>query len=451
MKSNEKRAAKEAAQITKLEKVSSAKPYKGYLMVLFILLAAVHVLDNYTSEIVGSVQSHIINDFFIRGMGMDMSSALSANTLITTALSMITIFAAFYKGLADKFGRKVFFIISCFGMGFGMLVIFMAQDLATYVIGRTIISFFVATDIQVLYITEIAPADKRGLYFSIASFIASLGNLLIPAMRAAFIGDDGSGWRNCFFLPGLIGVCLAVLIFFFAKESPVWVEKRLALLKTPFEERENDKKKNENKTGIFEALKEIFRDKQLRSLFLSYTAMVSATMFMISYTEPILQAAGFTEAQITAFYVSYPLMGAVINLINGPISDRIGRKKACVLFGVLTILGFLAYFLGAGAGLNAYLVGALYGLSITSYWAVLNIMIMMISESAPTRIRASAAGSTSLVGLVGSILISILLGILLGTGMDLGWTCFGGGTILTVIGLLITVFFAKETAGKELE
>ena len=454
MRAKEKQLQSEQKQIAKLEKQKAWTPYKGYLLILLILLAMVHVLDNYTSEIVSSIQSHIVNDFFIIGMGMDSASAYSSHTLISTALSFITIFAAFYKGLADRFGRKVFFFISAIGMGLGMLIIFSAQDLAMYTIGRVIISFFVATDIQVLYITEIAPANKRGLYFSIASFIASLGNLLIPVMRSFFIGESGAGWRYCFLVPGIIGVGIAVLILMFAKESNVWVDKRLAVLNTPLEVREEEKKAkkvDESKTGVFVALKEIMRSKQLRSIFLSYTVMVSATMFLIMYTEPILQAAQYTESGITAFYVTYPLMGAVINLVNGPISDKIGRKKGSTLFGALTVVGFLGFILGAKASWNAYVLGAVYGLSITSFWATLNTAIMMISESAPTRIRSSATGAMSLAGLVGSTVISIVLSTLIGSGLDMSWTCFGGGLVLTGTGLIIMMLFTKETAGNELD
>lgn len=57
------------------------KPMTGkYLWFLMIVLAIVYIVDEVTSNIPSSLQSEVVEEFFVRGMGMDLTTGVAALT-----------------------------------------------------------------------------------------------------------------------------------------------------------------------------------------------------------------------------------------------------------------------------------------------------------------------------------------------------------------------------------
>ncbi|MBR2591497.1 MAG: hypothetical protein IKD62_00835, partial [Oscillospiraceae bacterium] len=126
-----------------------AKPeYKGYLLVLCIVIVLVHIIDEIASNVGSMVESNAIRQFF---PNLDLSSGKAAFVAITSPLSSITMLAPFYKALADKFGRKMFLVVNTLGFAIGMIICYFSRSIVGYALGSAFTLFFIAHDMQVVY------------------------------------------------------------------------------------------------------------------------------------------------------------------------------------------------------------------------------------------------------------------------------------------------------------
>lgn len=194
-----KRQARNDRELSRLEAEQKKKPIAGYLIIMTAILGMVRMLDEFVTSAPTSVQSNIVEEFFVQGMGMDFETGLSALSLITTALLLCSVLAVFFVALCDKLGRKKILVICTVGMTAGMLVCAISPNLTVHIIGRALITFFVATDVHQIYIMEIAPVNKRATYSQITTVFGSIGVMLVGVVRLLYTsGDavDGTSLRS---------------------------------------------------------------------------------------------------------------------------------------------------------------------------------------------------------------------------------------------------------------
>ena len=94
---------------------NNVKRNVGYLVVLFIILTAIYIVDEISSNITTTMQPEVILDLFKIPGGSVLSEEYESAVGLFTAFSMVSyifmLIAPFYKALADKFGRKPFVLI----------------------------------------------------------------------------------------------------------------------------------------------------------------------------------------------------------------------------------------------------------------------------------------------------------------------------------------------------
>ena len=147
------------------------------------------------------------------GIGL-MVSALTAGCLVG---------ALFTGGFADRFGRRriflavaLLFVISSAGCALSynppMLTLF--RFLSGLAVGADSV-------IGPMYISEIAPAGKRGRLVSFQQFAITIGILAAYLFDYLLLGrpDD---WRWMLAVPALFGTVFLVASFFSLPESPRW-------------------------------------------------------------------------------------------------------------------------------------------------------------------------------------------------------------------------------------
>ena len=109
-----KRLARKAREAEELErrKIQLNKQHpKGYLVYLLVVLSIVYIVDEITSAMGSSMQSEVVTDFFVKGMGMEFNTGLAAFTAMGMPVYSVMILMPFYKALADKYGRKLFLVL----------------------------------------------------------------------------------------------------------------------------------------------------------------------------------------------------------------------------------------------------------------------------------------------------------------------------------------------------
>ena len=453
-----KRAARklqESKELERREKQMSKKHPKGYLWYLLVVLTIVYIVDEITSAMGSAMQSEVVTDFFVRGMGMEFNTGLASFTAMSIPIYCTMIFMPFYKALADRYGRKLFLVINTICMGVGLGICMSARGPLVYIAGLLVINFVIYNDTQVIYVMECAPEQHRAKLTSLTKAIALLGVTLIPILRNAFMGNDGSQWRKVFLIPAVVGLAGGIAAIFLMDETPVFLRKRVAYLRSSDEERaaaaaSEKKAADESKGGVIKALKFIFRHRQIRAVAICAMIFMGATG-VTSYYESIMKTGGMTTGQVTQAMFFIPFCNALMTAIGGFMTDGLGRKKSATFLSVIAFVGLSAFVLSANFGMSPAIVGISYGFFIGGLWSVADMLTLIISgESSPTHLRASVLATMSMMGGIGSAVsgISITVGMLFVDSIGLLSLCICAPFMLLAIILLLTQ--VRETRGIDL-
>ena len=140
------------------------------MTLIMVILTVIYVVDEITSNI-NLMRPYMIFDLF-RIPGADAASDEYANAVSKMAITSIPTYLfmflmPFYKSFSDRFGRKIFLVINTVGMGVGMLLCMIAPNYVWYIIGTVLYGFFTPNDMQVIYIMEVAPKERRATYCSV--------------------------------------------------------------------------------------------------------------------------------------------------------------------------------------------------------------------------------------------------------------------------------------------
>lgn len=456
--------AKRNKEISRLEKEKLRPKGNFYLPYLIFILSIVYLTDEIASQI-GSLMKTEIANGLLSSYGNSSVGVLDIIGLIAIPFQALAIF---YKPLSDRFGRKKFLFINTFGLGLGMFLIFLSNNMALYVAGSCMIQFFAPHDMQVVYIMESVPSKHRArIYFTIKSF-ATLGVMLVPLLRRLMM-KELSQWRMVFLIPAIIGMVVSFAALFFVRETDAFIETRLKYLKMTDEEREKLKKQKDAsgaQGGIINALKFVLNHKQLKFLYLTYVFLnlgYIITMYyqvVISYgyagsygeiTDEVLNQVGLNEVTSALFF--FPVGSAVVQFLVGIFGDWLGRKKAAVIMCSICLVSFLGFYIGSTYGLSTLIVGLCSGACIGSFWGAGDLVSLMISESAPTNLRSSVLSSQFFAMGVGSVLcyaVGIPLVTYLGNAST-GIICLCFSVPGFIISLIVLMARTYDTTGVDLD
>lgn len=451
-------------ELEKLQRDRKKARYAGYFAVLLIMIVLTDILDNLATNVGANITSSFITEFFVNGKVFGRSYGYEEGLALHNTISLfgyvLALLAPFYKSLADRVGRKPLFVISALGMAAGLLIIFLCRSYPVFLVGSFMLSFFIGSDIQILYVLEEAPKEKRATVYSLLKGIGGLSSVAIPAMRVALMHNDPTEWRNVYLLPGLFGLGVVVLLILLVKETRVFQDKRILQLEAMLNE---SKGKNEEQTakpkaadgkpaakaGIIPAIKYIFKRKDLRALILIKMLFDAAIIAMTNY-ESIMYRANMDTASITTAEFYYPFLYCAAVIISGFLADRIGRKKTVLIFGLICAASFILFIVSANGLWHPAIVGIGYGLYLGGYWIGRDYMEIISTEMVPTEIRASIIGAE---------------GLLVYIGMGIGFAFVNVGILFLPLWLICTVFalpcilvsvlllakYGKETKGIDYE
>ena len=456
-------------EIARLEKRLAKPVGSSYVYYLIFLLSVVYLCDEIVSQIEWQMQSVVAQAIYapVYGSGRAVAMMLtwSSITMIASA------FASFYKPLSDRYGRKPFLIINTIGMGASLIVISLATNIPAYLIGTSILAFFVPHDVQMVYIMETAPQKHRGTVYSLSKAFATLGMMLIPLLRNLIMGNDTSRWREVYWIFGLATIVVAVISAGLIRESDVWMRSRLERLRmseAEWEERKAQKDRTAENPGLLKAIGICLKNKQTKWLFIAAGFIGFASNFN-NYYESIMNfgysgtlmisgASVDTSVTITDMVTKalflFPVGSGLSQLLPGILGDRLGRRKACIIMAGLATVSFIVFNIGAYAQWMPYVVGLFAGMSVGSFWGCNDIATgMLVSESVPTNMRSAALAAApffaTFITMISGILELIAINVL-GDSFA-GVVCLIIGVPGLVIGLLLLARNVKETNNIDIE
>ena len=468
MTKEEKRIEKEQKELSKLKKAQSKMDYKGYFIILMALILLFQLLDMMATGIWNNLQEVIVRDF--AGLApnapihegsegyVQYQNTLSKMTLLQIVSYVFLGIVPWYKSLADKVGRRPLFIFNAALLGFAMFIGGLTTSLIVFLMASTVITFFTLHDMQILYVVESVPQDKRGTWTGIMQAVGSAATLIIIALRLTALQPDGSlgavPWRGIYVFVGVVGIVVFVLAAIFLRESRPYLNARINYLEKSVEQREEEAKNAaKSQGGVVAGFKLIFKNKQLRWLAVATFLVNTANNLLTSYNNSIMSQNGFDTIQITIALVASCATGVVCSFLMGPISDKLGRKYGAVIFGALSAISFSVFAFGTplieNGVLGSVIAGVLFGASISSYSNILSLTTLMMSESSPAAMRSSVIGVCAFFRV--SAVIAMLATSILFRFLPTAVVCVILAVPFLVCGCLVIMFKTKETAGKSFE
>lgn len=373
--------------------------------------------------------------------------------------------------LADKIGRKKALIITAFLFAISSIGCAIAENFTQLVVARIVggIGVGAASMLSPLYISEIAPAHKRGMLVSLYQLAIVLGINIVFLFNYLVAGSNTEQWNIDFGWRYMLGsetvpAVLFLIALFFVPESPRWLAKKgrdieaLEILEKINSKEVAEEIHLEIKNALGQergSLKELFapgiRTAMFIGIFLALFSQITGINAIMYYAPEILKGAGFAVDSALMQTVIIGVINTVFTFVAIKYIDKVGRR-ALLLWGVsgmvicLLVIGMLYQFdLTSGPWLLIFILGfvACFATSLGP------IPWVIISEIFPTKTRGIAMSISIMVLWVGVLLISQFTPILL-EGLGAGQT-FWLFMLNAIFLLIFTYKIIPETKGKSLE
>ena len=377
---------------------------KKYIYYSLAILGFMNLIDIFMSNAGPLVVSFVVEEFLI-SKGVPENVAYAQYGAAMAFLPLAGLLAVMIRYWADKYGRKIALTINIVGMTVGALLIVIAQDFWVYVLGSLIGGMFLVADIQLLFINEQSPKEKRSRFVNWVRIIGLCGALLVPIFRGIFITTSDPNWRGLFLLPLIAGIIVSLLVIFTFKESSIYLTMKA--------KREANPETQKQKVTFFQAVKASTKLPNFKTIFLTFVIGFLGYMAGLSfraYWEPFLSQ-NFTFQEVNIIYIIRYLISMPLGAAIGYINDKVGRKAGMVATLILLPV-FLLLCLWAVQLQNIWLVGIFYGLFIYSLWLTLSTQMTMIDEQTPTQLRGTIDVVIVVVSVVFLVVTSIFFAIL---------------------------------------
>jgi sugar porter (SP) family MFS transporter len=368
---------------------------------------------------------------------------------------------------ADWWGRRpvlavlaVLFLVSAFGCAYAWnwYALLFFRFLGGVAVGG-------ASVVSPMYITEIAPAKRRGVLVAIAQLNIVVGILLAYcsnyAVAALFGPENPTNWRWMFgvmAVPSLAFLVAALII----PESPRWLVKRnrrreaeqvLARFghENPAGEAgEIEESLQAEMTGVHQRL---FQRKHLKPLLLAGMIAVFNQLdginAVIYYTADIFRMAGADKSSALQQSMIVGLTNLVMTLIAMTLIDRLGRKALLLVGSVTFVISHgLAAWVFATHAQGWVVIVALMGIVGTHAYSQGAVVWVVINELLPNAIRASGAAVVCFLMWLLCAGVSWLFPVIAAKS---GASAFGFFGVMMVLQFILVWKFLPETKGLSLE
>jgi DHA1 family tetracycline resistance protein-like MFS transporter len=398
-----------------------AAPETGRRQAAFIFIFATVLLDMLAIGVVIPVLPKLVVDF----MGGDTAVAAKVLGVFGTGWALMQfLFSPVQGALSDRFGRRAVILISNFGVACDYVLMALAPTIAWLFVGRVLSGITTA---------------------SVATAYAYIADVTPPGQRAARFGLLGAAFGAGF----VLGPALGGLAGSFSPRLPFWIAAGLSLANAIYGlavlpeslPRERRAALSWRRANPFGALALLRSHAELLGLAavnfldtLAHEVLPSLSVLYMFYRYSWDErAVGLTLAGVG--FASIVVQGAVV----GPVTKRLGERKALMLGLAFGILGFFVFAM-ARTGLE-FCVGiplmALWGLANPASMA---LMSRSVGASEQGQLQGANASVSGIAILFGPSLFTLTFAYAIGAGRD--WHLPGAPFLIATV----LVAFAAITA-----
>ncbi|MBW0178590.1 MFS transporter [Sediminibacterium sp.] len=361
----------------------------------------------------------------------DATMLVDSTRVINWQMTGLLLGGILWGVLADKkgrlsvlFGSIILYSIANFATGF-------VQTVDQYAACRFVGGLGLAGELGagITLVSELLPKNKRGLG---TSMVAGIG--LSGAVAAYFTYQFTDDWRLCYKIGGILGIGLLLLRVSVA-ESGMF----------------NQAKEQKVARGNFFML---FNNGKRLKKYVFAILIGLPTWYVIGIL--VNQSDRFGKAMFDSTTIdsgrsimfAYAAI-AIGDMLVGVVSQYFkSRKKALLLYYMLTIIGLLLFFSNYNnSDMSMYSICALLGFS-TGFWA---IFVTMGAEQFGTNLRGTAA--TTIPNMVRGALPLINMLFLDLFQKSWGWSLINSGIVTGIVVMSVTLiayYFTEETFHKDL-
>lgn len=386
---------------------------KAYLLLISLISAMGGLLFGYDWVVIGGAKP-----FYEAFFGITASPAMQGWVMGSAILGCI--FGVVVAGvLADMCGRKSLmiaaasmFIISAVGTG-------AVNDLSWFIFYRLAggIAIGIVSNLSPMYIAEISPAEKRGMYVSINQLTIVLGILAAqlanwgiaePVAEGADIlntWNGQTGWRWMFWAENIPAI-LFFLFLFVIPESPRWLAAKGRMEKAGIIMRRISGQKDaaelstrqpgkEGKNSFRENVAGLVRGRMPRLVLIGVIMAAfqqwCGINIIFNYAHEIFAAAGYEVSDLLFNIVITGVTNVVFTFVGMYTVDKLGRRVlllagACSLALIYGVMGLCYCFSVSGWPLLLLVLAAIAAYAMT----LAPVTWVVISEIFPNRIRGLA-------------------------------------------------------------
>ncbi|MDI6553022.1 sugar porter family MFS transporter [Leuconostoc falkenbergense] len=376
--------------------------------------------------------------------------------------------AAVIGPMSDRFGRKKLLLLSSIIFLVGAVWSGLAPDFAHLVSSRIVLGLAVggASSLIPTYLSEMAPADKRGGVASLFQMMIMTG-ILVAYISNYLLQDLTFGWRIMLAL-----AALPALALFFGglvlPESPRYLvrqgdneaaRKVLAMFS-------KDEKMVEAELGDIElqaaaktgGLSDLFgplsRPVLIMAMGLAIFQQTMGCNTVLYYAPTIFTDIGFGVSAALMAHIGIGIFNVIVTWVAVMIMDKIDRKKMLIYgawgMGISLILMSVGMQLSGTGKFGSYLAAIALTIYIAFFSATWGpVMWVMIGESFPLNIRGLGNSFGAVVNWTANTIVSLTFPPLL--------SAFGTGNLFYLYAVMcfISIWFVHkftiETRGRSLE
>lgn len=342
-------------------------------------------------------------------------------------------------GLADRVGRFSILLTTMAITAVGSFGDAASTNLGLLAGFRFITGIGLGADLNLVstYLSELAPAARRGRITVLTFLVGILGQSVTPFVALALVPAFGSGWRWLFAIGGVIAV-IALLVRLRLPESPRWLvqhgrvegarevidrmEAAVRARGVQLPEPDPSAAEDPGTAFSFGYLREPPYRHRLWLLISMWFLWYVGNYAFLGDASSLLAAHGYSVAASISFVAigaaGYPL-GAMAMVV---VADRFERNRLLFAATVVWLVGMML----VGTLAAVVLVAAGFFLGSLALGLYLQIAYTYTAENFPTRARSSgfavSDGAGHLGGAVGALALPAVVGV---TSFQFGFTGIG--------------------------
>jgi len=436
---------------------------KVMLMLAAVVAAICGGLYGYDTGIISGALLLITKDFHLSS---------SAQEVVTSAILFGAVIGALVTGqLSERFGRRTSLCIVSGVFVIGATACALSPDVISLVIARVFLGLAVGGSTQVvpMYISELAPQERRGGLVTLFNVAIGLGILI--ANIIGFAAREAWGWRP---MVGIAAVPAAIVFVssFFLPRSPRWTAEnegiknaivelgRIRATKRQIRKevqqiRDNAENVEEQNRGWKGLMQPWVRPALVAALGVAFFTQCGGLEMMIYYAPTFLRDAGFGSSSALLASLGVAIVYCIMTVLGSFIVDKVGRRRLMLIMGPGSVLSLI----GLGIVFNIHPASGTIG----SYLVIVFLLAFMAFNSGGIQVCGWLLGAEmfplSMRGQATSLHAATLWGsdlLVTGTALTLVTLITLGGTMwfyaaVNLAAVIFVFFLVPETSGASLE